>query len=232
MDRLPQIPANSSLNDYMEPGCYAIHRNADAETIYCEEGALMGSSDELPPARAGRLEVWSSTGEGVRSAQWSYLRQRFVPYNSANAVWEREITRNADNVWAYFEWWRSSLTPAASKKVYDEPVVLFNGNSAGTITLSDTVENYKYLEIFFTDNNGEKGGYVKLHHPYTGTLNLSIVESAGTNTYIRRTGYSVSGTTITPDTTNAGYARLNGTAVTHTTGSSYIKITRVLGRND
>lgn len=232
MDRLPQIPANSSLNDYMEPGCYAIYGNADAATIYCKEGALMGSADGIPPARAGRLEVWSSTGEGIRAAQWSYLRQRFVPYNSANAVWEREITRNADNVWTYYDWWRSTLTPAASEKVYDEPVILFDGNSAGTITLSDSADNYEYLEIFFTDNNGEKGGYTKIHKPFTAVLDLNIIEAAGTNTYIRRTNYSISGKTITPDTTNAGYARLNGTAVTHTSGTNYIKITRVLGRND
>lgn len=107
MDRLPAIPANSDFNAYMEPGCYAVQSNAVAE-----------SCANIPVARAGRLEVWSSTGEGVRSEQWSYLRQRYIPYNSSNAVWERELTRGEDNVWNYYEWWKSSLTPAASEKVY------------------------------------------------------------------------------------------------------------------
>lgn len=109
MDRLPAVPANSDLNNYMEPGCYAVYSNAIAETIA-----------NIPVERAGRLEVWSSTGEGVRLEQWSYLRQRFIAYNSVNAVWERELTRGEDNVWHYYEWWQSSLTPAAAEKVYSK----------------------------------------------------------------------------------------------------------------
>ena len=117
MDRLPAIPINSDLNDYMEPGCYAVHSNA-----------IAASCANIPVDRAGRLEVWSATGEGVRLEQWSYLRQRFIPYNSGNAVWERELTRGEDNVWNYYEWWKSSLTPEASEKVYSK--------AAATIALS------------------------------------------------------------------------------------------------
>lgn len=109
MDRLPAIPSNSDFNDYMEPGCYAVQSNAIAATCA-----------NIPVERAGRLEVWSATGEGVRLEQWSYLRQRFIPYNSGNAVWERELTRGDDNVWNYYEWWKSSLTPEASEKVYSK----------------------------------------------------------------------------------------------------------------
>lgn len=112
MDRLPTIPANSDLNNYMEPGCYAIHSNSAAATCA-----------NIPIDRAGRLEVWSSTGEGVRSEQWSYLRQRYIPYNSVNAVWERELTRDSDNVWHYYDWWRSTLTPDASEKVYSKAAI-------------------------------------------------------------------------------------------------------------
>lgn len=107
MDRLPAILANSDFNDYKEPGCYAVQSNTIAATCA-----------NIPVDRAGRLEVWSATGEGVRLEQWSYLRQRFIPYNSSNAVWERELTRGEDNVWIYYDWWRSSLTPTASEKVY------------------------------------------------------------------------------------------------------------------
>ena len=109
MDRLPAIPADSDFNDYMEPGCYAVHSNA-----------IAASCANIPVERAGRLEVWSATGEGVRLEQWSYLRQRFIPYNSGNAVWERELTRGEDNVWNYYEWWQSSLTPEASERVYSK----------------------------------------------------------------------------------------------------------------
>ena len=112
LDWLPGIPENSDLNDYMETGCYAVYGNAIAETCA-----------NMPIKRAGRLEVWSATGEGVRLTQWSYLRQRFIPYNSENAVWERDITRSADNVWRYYDWWKSSLTPAASEKVYSKAAI-------------------------------------------------------------------------------------------------------------
>lgn len=109
MDRLPAIPANSDFNNYMVTGCYAVQSNAIAATCA-----------NIPVDRAGRLEVWSATGEGVRLEQWSYLRQRYIPYNSGNAVWERELTRGEDNVWNYYDWWKSSLTPAASEKVYSK----------------------------------------------------------------------------------------------------------------
>lgn len=138
MDRLPAIPSNSDLNNYMNPGCYAVQSNAIAATCL-----------NIPVEVAGRLEVWSATGEGVRSEQWSYLRQRYIPYNSTNAVWERELTRGADNVWHYYDWWKSSLTPAASNKVYHEQKMLWGGDLSGgmymtsghTATLSETVSS-------------------------------------------------------------------------------------------
>lgn len=109
LDRLPAIPENSDLDDYMETGCWAVQSNAIAETVA-----------NIPVQRAGRLEVIASTGEGVRETQWSYLRQRFIPYNAENAVWERDITRSADNVWRYYEWHRTTLTPEAAQRVYSK----------------------------------------------------------------------------------------------------------------
>lgn len=126
MDRLPAIPSGSDLNNYLEPGCYAVQSNAVA-----------ASCANIPIDRAGRLEVWSSTGEGVRSEQWSYLRQRYIPYNSSNAVWEREITRSADNVWKYYDWWRSSLTPAASDFVYRESNILWGADLTSGMYMTD-----------------------------------------------------------------------------------------------
>lgn len=133
MDRLPAIPENSDFNEYMEPGCYAVRSNAIAATVL-----------NCPCDRAGRLEVWSATGEGVRLEQWSYLRQRYIPYNSVNAVWEREITRNADNVWTYYDWWRSSLTPAASEKIYNKAAL--TASRANELNLS-TVNVYTKIPL-------------------------------------------------------------------------------------
>ena len=133
MDKLPTIPPNSDLNNYLDPGCYAIHSNAAAETCA-----------NVPVARAGRLEVWSSTGEGVRSEQWSYLRQRYIPYNSSNAVWERELTRGEDNVWHYYDWWRSSLTPTVSEKIYSEAAMTI---ALSTNTVLGVVNTYTKIPL-------------------------------------------------------------------------------------
>ncbi len=122
LNRLPAIPANSELNDYMDTGCWAIQSNAIAATITCG-GVLLGTDDSVPPARAGRFEVYSSTGEGIRQEQWSYLRQRFMPYNDANPIYERDIARGEDNVWRYYEWWKSNLTPAAAQKIYSKAAI-------------------------------------------------------------------------------------------------------------
>lgn len=152
MDRLPAIPSDSDLNDYIEPGCYAVQSNTISSTI-----------SNIPVARAGRLEVWSATGEGVRSEQWSYLRQRYIPYNSSNAVWERDITRGEDNVWNYYDWYRTSLTPDASDFVYHEGAVLWGADLTGgmymtggyTITLTEAVSAQRHgIVLVFCAYNG------------------------------------------------------------------------------
>lgn len=125
LDRLPYIPNGDNLDDYKITGCWAIYSNSSdnqpsrADKIYCGD-KLLGTDDTVPPARAARFEVISSTGEGVRETQWSYLRQRFIPYNAENAVLERDVTRSADNVWRYYEWHRTTLTPEAAQRVYSK----------------------------------------------------------------------------------------------------------------
>lgn len=139
LNKLPHIPNGADLNDYKQTGCWAIYSNSSdnqpsrADMIYCG-GKLLGSDDTVPPARAGRLIVYAATGEGIRETQWSYLRQRFIPYNMDNAVFERDIARGQDNLWHYYEWWKSSLTPDASEMVYS---ILAKGTKAAmTIALT------------------------------------------------------------------------------------------------
>lgn len=112
LNKLPEIPVNSDLNDYMTTGSYACYKNVNAETIA-----------NMPVMVAGRLEVCSSTGEGVKDERSSYIRQKYYPYNRSNAVWERDITRNESNVWTYYDWWRSNLTPAASSQIYEKSAI-------------------------------------------------------------------------------------------------------------
>ena len=149
MDRLPEIPTNSNFNDYLTTGCYAVRRNDAAATI-----------TNMPVQKAGRLEVWASTGEGVRSEEWSYLRHRFIPYDTENAVWERDISRGESNVWSYGAWFRSTLSKAASERVYREPKVLWSGGyfmtSGHTITLSEAItkQNNGVVLVFSAYTDG------------------------------------------------------------------------------
>lgn len=135
MDRVPAIPANADVNEYLDPGCFAIYSNAVAATIA-----------NLPVDGAGRFEVWSATGEGVRAEQWSYLRQRFIPYNMGNAVWERELTRGEDNVWHYYDWWQSSLTPAVAARIYSKAAITVSLSANITLGITQT-----YTQIPFNN---------------------------------------------------------------------------------
>lgn len=224
LGKLPKIEQGSDFNNFKDFGVWAVYGNADSLTINNMPPLYYDSTVGGMVGRAGILEVFSSTGEGLRSAEWSYIRQRFIPYSLSFPVMERDITRNASNAWAYGEWY---ITSGSSYTLYDN-----SSGSTGTITLWESSANFEYLEIFFTDNNGELGGYTKIRTPYTKAVNLSIIEAGGTTTHIRRTSYTISGTTITPDTENAGFVKITGTtnaAVSHTTGTNYIKITRVVG---
>lgn len=154
LDKLPAIPSNSDFNDYMETGCHAVYRNAEAATIA-----------NMPVQRAGRLEVISATGEGIRVSEWSYIRQRFTPYNSDNAVWERDITRSEDNVWRYYDWNRVTLTPEIAARVYRLPKLLWNGGyfmtSGHTVTLSEAIskQNNGIVLGFSAYTDGAVGDY-------------------------------------------------------------------------
>lgn len=155
LNRLPEIPANSDLNKYMTTGCYAVYRNDNASTIA-----------NMPVARAGRLEVSSATGEGIRVAQWSYIRQKYIPYNIANATWERDITRSEEDVWTYGPWYRTTLSSGMSEQIHHGQVILWEGGrymtADHTINLAEPVSSQpngivltfcKYANGAAQDNN-------------------------------------------------------------------------------
>ena len=112
-----------------------------------------------------------------------------------------------------------------------EEYVLYSNDSGsnGEITLNANVGHYRYIEIYFTDNNGKSGGYTKVYSPQGKTVCLHIQEGSST-IYSRQTMYTMSGTTMKPDTTNASYVRFSGTTSTTSVGTNYIKIVRVIGR--
>lgn len=108
--------------------------------------------------------------------------------------------------------------------------VLYSGSSRDTITLSESASNFDYIEIYYTDNNNRGYAYTKIYSPDGKEVDLSIVESSANGTsYIRQTRYTISGTTLTPDTSAAGYIYYAGTSSSRATGTNYLKIYRVVG---
>lgn len=158
MDRLPSIPANSDFNNYVNPGCWAVYANTTAETCA-----------NIPVAYAGRLEVWSATGQGIPATQHAYVRQRFIPYVDYAPTFERYIARNGENVWTYGEWWRSNLSPGAADFVYHTQKILWGGNlSSGvfanasqTINLSEPVSAQRHgiVLVFCAYNSASDTNY-------------------------------------------------------------------------
>lgn len=146
MDRLPAIPENSDLNNYIEPGCYAVYSDAISDTC-----------TNIPIKQAGRLEVWSSTGEGIQSKQWSYLRQRYIPYNNKNAIYERDMSRNTSNAWSYGAWWKSGLSLDSSNLVYEYLNSLKND----------------YPKLLWGDESKSSGYYMTETHTANLTENIS-----------------------------------------------------------
>lgn len=108
--------------------------------------------------------------------------------------------------------------------------VLYSGSSAGTITLSESADNFDYIEIYYTDNNSRGYAYTKVYQPEGKEIDLSICESSENGTsYIRQTRYTVSGTTLTPDIAAAGYIYYANSSSQRKSGSNYLKIYRVVG---
>lgn len=183
LSKLPEIPANSDLNDYMEFGAYAVYQNSIAETIA-----------NMPVAAAGRLEVSSTTGEGLRVSEWSYLRQRFIPYMLGYSTWERDVTRSDTNIWTYGEWYRTNLSAEASSRVYDTVMqytpsgtVLWGGDMDSgwymrddqTATLSQKVsEQANGIVLVFCYFNGTSSTNISWQTAYVPKTLVSLVPGA------------------------------------------------------
>lgn len=123
-------------------------------------------------------------------------------------------------------------------------LVTISDGSNGTITLSSSAANFTYLEIFYADNSTRQPHSIRVYSPNGKYITLSCVEPSTTGkeprVYIKTSGWSISGTTMTPgrsDLSNANsgvygkfYKDAGGTGVdVNVTENNYIKIFRVLG---
>lgn len=204
----PVLEDGVNLNALFTPNTYTLKNAVEANYVSCPEGLLKSASTAVL-----RIESCGEDGQ---------VRQVITLCNSTTPCeYERFYYINSEGTgMTWYPWKRKT------------EVVLYNDTtgSNGTITLPETSANFKYIDIFYTDNGGRTGGYTRVYSPNGKIVCLSIVEAAASSyTYIRRTSYTFNGTSLTPDTALAGYARVTGTAVDSSTGSNYIKIKRVVG---
>ena len=204
----PVLEDGVDLNSLTTPNTYTL-KNAVSANYGNRPSTLTASSSTA----VLKIESCGENGQ---------LRQTITLCNSTSpCVYERFYYINSEGTGMTWYPWRRTTE-----------VVLYNNTtgSNGTITLPETSANFKYIDIFYTDNGGRTGGYTRVYSPNGKIVCLSIVEAATSSyTYIRRTSYTFNGTSLTPDTTLAGYALMTGTTLSHTIGTNYIKIKRVVG---
>ena len=143
--------------------------------------------------------------------------------------------------------WQTILTNKNyTNYVFAKPTVLYSSSAGtyGTLTLSYSAANYTYLEIFYADNNTRQLNSAKIYSPNGKYVTLSCIEPRSGNvtprTYIRSSGWTISGTTMTAGRTDQSetatgiYAQLGphvgGTDIhVAVEANNKIKIFRVLG---
>jgi hypothetical protein len=164
-----------------------------------------------------------------------YQKTYTVEVRAYDAVMEVTTSRNVSSI-PIFDWGSNDFR-------FNIPVTIMGGDCYGVHILSDTTTdgvvtleepliNYKYIEIFYTDNNNRGYGMTKIPivSGNTFTIDLSLVEASSNNsTYIRRTAYICKENTLSPVLTAAGYALLSGSNISHSTGTNYLKVIRVVG---
>lgn len=184
----------------------------------------------------GKLQRW----DGSYSNSYEIIDRSLVTNKTTKTYTDINANIPTNNTLAYWNGAYSSsnasnLTYAYQGVIQCKPTNLYNNTSGtnGTVTLSDTSANYSYLEIFYIDNNSNninEAHSTRIYSPNGKKPNLFLIEaSSATQTYIRRTLYTISAKTITPTTSVSGYVFLNSGSVSHTGNGNYIKIVRVDG---
>lgn len=106
--------------------------------------------------------------------------------------------------------------------------VLYNSanGTAGTVTLSDSAENYTYLEIFYRSSGDNACGSVKVFSPNGKLVHLGTIHYIADYDYAKFALVSVSGSTITFSQNYQITLKSNGSVYS---AENAIFITRVVG---
>lgn len=122
--------------------------------------------------------------------------------------------------------------------VETKPVSLYSsssGGASGTITLSDSVANYEYLEIFYADETGTTDAQsIRICSPNNKTIDLSCTGAPANSSqiYIKVSRYTIVGNALTfIRSKNVTISGGSYPAIAESASTNYIRILRVLGFN-
>lgn len=203
----------TSCNDYKDDG------------IYWFGTANTRPTDSPEASTYGWLQVMSDGGDNIRQ------------------IWHRSSAINGTNEFKTFvrKYSANAQTWSAWKKFAMGETVLYNNTSGsnGDITLSDSVTNYTYIEIFYKTNDNSYHS-VKIYSPNNKGACLvgaytNYTPSDGMRAFLKLRAVLISGTSITNVTANntvsASETKITNNATTVGTSNS-IYITRVVGYID
>jgi uncharacterized repeat protein (TIGR02543 family) len=194
-----------SFNDFIETGCYAIYANADMKYFKDYPGSMV----------CGRLEVSSANGYGYKDSEWTYLRQRWIPYQTNYPIYERDITRDASNNWTYGEWVQTTLSKAAAQKVYSKSAITVALPTNMTLGVVNTYTKLRLTALVAStgDRLTQNSGVIKVgaNIDYVKVSGLALIKCGSTagNRHVRIQKVS-DGTT-----TNVAWACVYGTAASN-----------------
>lgn len=195
------LDPETDLNDVLTPNTYIGANITDYNYVNC-------------PAENGTFTLIVESG-----GEDGQVRQTYISCSKYKP--ERYVRFYYQSSWGNWFW------------AGTEEYILYENESgsAGTITLAASITHYRYVEIYYTDNNGKEHGYTKVWNPSGKVIHLQLQE-ASANPYFRQTAYSISGSTMTPEVSTASYIKVTASTgtVSVTSGTNYIKIVRVIGR--
>lgn len=112
-------------------------------------------------------------------------------------------------------------------KLLNNKVILFIGSTNGAITLERSSEEFKYIEIFYADND-ETYSSVKVFEPNNKYVDLTTLARWGSTFYIKQKRILISGEKITNgNTTEAQFTA--APKITINTTANNINITKIIG---
>lgn len=187
LGELPEITANSNLNDYTIPGCYSVRNDDIATTIA-----------NIPVKMAGRLYVFVANGTHEGSS-YIYREQRYVPYQyglpHGAGAWMRYISKTPTADWNRSAWVNEAIKAYPIGSIYlaynhTDPATLFGGtwvrisgafpwftDGSGTIGLTGGVSE---VTLTVEQLPAHSHGSVYSQHA-TGTKSQAWYTTAGTS---------------------------------------------------